>query len=60
MTASSTLAHAAISDLQHALQKVRAMLDDVEVITWEIVKPIESLEEYIAGAKALQEKLGFE
>jgi hypothetical protein len=65
MSASSTLAHAAIKDLEAALQKVSRMLGDREAIAWEIVKPIESLEAWLkvhkqADVKELQEELGFE
>ena len=61
MTASTTLAHAAIKDLEAGLKKVKAMLPNTEVIEWEIVKGMESLEDWLAQtADELQEKLGFE
>jgi Zn-dependent peptidase ImmA (M78 family) len=61
MTTSTTLAHAAIKDLDSALSKVKAMLVDTEKIQWEIVKPIESLEEWLEQtADMLQKELGFE
>jgi hypothetical protein len=61
MTASTTLAHAALKDLGAALAKVKRMLPNTEVIEWEIVKPIESLEGWLAQtADMLQEELGFE
>ena len=59
MTASSTLGHAAIRDLYKALEKVRKMLGDTEVIQWEIVKPIESLENLL-DIERHQEALGFD
>ena len=61
MTASKTLANAALKDLQAGLHKVEAMLPNTEVIEWEIVKAIESLETWLSQAsEMLQEKLGFE
>ena len=61
MTASKTLANAALKDLGAALHKVEAMLPNTEVIEWEIVKAIESLETWLFQAsEMLQEKLGFE
>jgi len=62
MSASSTLAHAAIKDLESALHKVSRMLGDREVIAWQIVKPIESLEAWLEenDTTKLQEELGFE
>jgi hypothetical protein len=61
VTASTTLAHAAIKDLDSALSKVKRMLINTELIEWEIVKPIESLEDWLAQtADMLQKELGFE
>ena len=61
MTTSTTLAHAAIKDLYSALGKVKAMMGDTQDIRWEIIKPIESLEEMIKVARRpSQEELGFD
>ncbi len=61
MTASTTLAHAAIKDLGAGLHKVKSMLPNTELIEWEIVKAIESLEGWLGQtADMLQEELGFE
>ena len=61
MSASTTLAHAAIKDLYNALGKVKNMMGDTQDIRWEIIKPIESLEELIKAARPpAQEELGFE
>ena len=60
MTASKTLAHAAIKDLEAALVKVKRMLPNMELVEWEIVKPIESLEGWLGrnAVDMLQEELG--
>lgn len=61
MTASTTLAHAAIKDLERALNKVQNMLIDTDVVAWEIIKAIESLEDWLSQtADVLQKELGFE
>ncbi len=49
MSVSTTLAHAAIQSLQSALANVQNMLGDTEIIEWEIIKAIESLEGRLSG-----------
>ena len=67
MSASTTLAHAALKDLEAALQKVNKMPGNAELINtiaWEIAKPIESLEDWLDGSRlrssSLQDELGFD
>ena len=63
MSASSTLGHAAIRDLYAALEKLKRMFGDTETIQWEVVKAVESIEDWLDPKQAiepLQEELGFD
>jgi len=61
MSVSSTLGHAAIRDLYSVLEKLKIMTGNVEIIEWEVVKAIESIEDYLDEKRGpLQKELGFE
>ena len=61
MSASSTLGHAAIRDLYAVLEKLKRMFGDTETIQWEVVKAVESIEDWLdPNVEPLQEELGFE
>lgn len=45
MNVSTTLAVSALADLRSALEKVKRMMMDTDVIEWKIIMAIKSLEE---------------